>query len=398
MSWRDKLQQGKFRNAPFFWKSAETDLGRRTARHDYPFRDDAFFEDMGKVPREFTLEMYVIGADYMEARDLLARAFEAPGPATLVHPTLGTLKVVVCGRVKLREATDEGGMARFTATFVLAGDNKFPTAVVDTVSAVSGRASQASDVALAAFASSFTVAAKPGFIKVEAISRLRSIADTIQGIANRIPTDIDTPQLLQDARAFASSVSSLITRPLDLARNMVSLLDEVAALGIDPLARFGIHQGMFDLGWDWAKVTPTTPSRILEAANQAVIVDLVRQAAVIGAALTATEIDFPSYQDAVVIRDQLGDALDGLMEVTLDDAVYVALADLRAAVVVDISTRGADLVRIVQYTPAQTLPALVLSYRLYGDADKADALLSRNNISHPGFVPGGKALEVTTDV
>jgi prophage DNA circulation protein len=43
-----------------------------------------------------------------------------------------------------------------------------------------------------------------------------------------------------------------------------------------------------------------------------------------------------------------------------------------------------------------TLPALVVAHRVYGDATRADEIVSRNRVRHPGFVPGGIALEVAT--
>jgi prophage DNA circulation protein len=89
------------------------------------------------------------------------------------------------------------------------------------------------------------------------------------------------------------------------------------------------------------------------------------------------------------------DALDA-RQGEADDAVYGALADLRGAVVRDIAARGADLARVVRYTPPETLPALVLAHRLYGDAARDGELVARNGIAHPGFVPGGLELEVLT--
>ena len=36
----------------------------------------------------------------------------------------------------------------------------------------------------------------------------------------------------------------------------------------------------------------------------------------------------------------------------------------------------------------------MLAYQLYGDADRADEIVTRNNIRHPGFVPGGSGQAV----
>jgi prophage DNA circulation protein len=45
-----------------------------------------------------------------------------------------------------------------------------------------------------------------------------------------------------------------------------------------------------------------------------------------------------------------------------------------------------------------TQPALVLAQRLYGDPASVEAraaeIVARNKVRHPGFVPGGVALQV----
>jgi len=43
------------------------------------------------------------------------------------------------------------------------------------------------------------------------------------------------------------------------------------------------------------------------------------------------------------------------------------------------------------------MPAIVLAYRLYGDAERADEIVARNRVRHPGFVPGGQPLEVLSN-
>lgn len=393
-NWRDNLRKGSFRGVPFHWKWSDTDLGRRTARHDYPLRDDVWLEDMGKIPREFALEMYVIGADYMAARDRLAEAFEEAGPGTLVHPTFGTLSVVVSGRVRLRESTDEGGMARFSATFVLAGDNKFPAATVDTAGAVDDKARMAAAAAAGWFTRTFSVARQPAFVRAAALTQLQAVTARLQSIAALIPTSLSASVVHSDLVAFGSALGSLVTRPLDLAQNLVLEVNAILNLSDDPLARFGLSLDLFDIDWGWGTTSSATPSRRQQAANQAAAGDIVRVAEITAAATAAAAVEFASYQDAIAVRDRLLDRLDTILEAASDDEVYVSLAALRAAVVADIAARGADLARIVAYTPAQTLPALVLAYRLYGDPDQAEEIASRNKLSHPGFVPGGQPLEV----
>ena len=96
------------------------------------------------------------------------------------------------------------------------------------------------------------------------------------------------------------------------------------------------------------------------------------------------------------IRDTVIAAID-TEQLTASDNVFVALSDLKTAVINDINTRALDLSKLVAYTPKSTLPAVVLAYRLYGDANRDEEIVTRNSIAHPGFVIGGRTLEVLTD-
>ena len=48
---------------------------------------------------------------------------------------------------------------------------------------------------------------------------------------------------------------------------------------------------------------------------------------------------------------------------------------------------------MIGYQFAEVLPTLVISYRLYGDASRADEVRDENEIVHPAFCPTiGQAL------
>ena len=135
MSWRDQLRAGSFRGAPFLIEHHAADVGRRIALHQYPLRDLPWAEDLGRRARQFRVECFVLGPDYMPARDALIAALEAPGAGTLVHPYYGSLQVVVAQAASVSESTEEGGVCRFTIPFAEAGKRTEPAASTDTASA-----------------------------------------------------------------------------------------------------------------------------------------------------------------------------------------------------------------------------------------------------------------------
>lgn len=393
MAWRDQLQQGSFRGVPFYWQRSDAEVGRRIAWHEYPLRDDAYPEDLGLAPREFTLDVIVIGANYMADRDRLITALETPGSGTLVHPTYGAMRVSLNGRPRISESTSEGGMARFSLPFRIAGDNKYPAASTAAGTIVADQAVAARSAVQAGFARRFTVAVRPAYVASAAVELANDLLNLSRSLAAVVPAGLGSASLFADIQALGTGLAALVRVPVDLAAQSMSLIASLGTLSSDPLSIIGLYRGMFDFGSGLQPVPLTTGNRRQQADNQAAFVELVTTTAVIEACAASADVEFTSNQDAQQLRDELVERLDLLME-TAEDDIYNALLDLRHAVIADIHTRGTDLARIVSYTPVATLPALVVAYQIYGDATQCDNLVARNHIRHPGFVAGGAPLEV----
>ena len=389
MTWREEYQAGKFRDVVFVTTDAGLTGGRRLARHEYPKRDLPFVEDMGRKARQFVLTLFVIGDDYMTQRDRLQTALEEEGSGTLIHPYYGTM-IVAVDNFRCSESTREGGKASFDVTFVESGDNRFPTVASDTSAVVKTK----SDTAL----TTINVAQQPEFVSSEATSILSDISEQLLARITRFPTlPSTTSDFIGDAGQLSTNASALILQPATLATSITSLFTGVQGLYSNPLNSLNVYRRFFDYGETLPNVPASTLIRSQQIANQTALTNLVEQTALIESARSASDVEFESYDDAVLVRDELDEKLDAQMLVA-DDDTYQALNDVRVAMINDISTRSADLARTVNYTPKATLPALVVAHELYGDALQETKIINRNKIRHPGFVTGGKSLEVLTDV
>ena len=118
--WRAAMQPASFRGAGFHVDRGGQAGGRRGPTHEYPNRDTPWSEDLGRKARRWPITAYVIGPNYIPGRDALIAACEAEGPATLVHPTLGSMQVK-CESYTVTETREHGGMATFEMAFVEAG-------------------------------------------------------------------------------------------------------------------------------------------------------------------------------------------------------------------------------------------------------------------------------------
>jgi prophage DNA circulation protein len=108
------------------------------------------------------------------------------------------------------------------------------------------------------------------------------------------------------------------------------------------------------------------------------------------------DMTFVSRQDVDAIKAIMIDAFAPAEELAADDmdqAAYMALVQLHAALVFHLDQTARPLPLMLDYAFADVLPTVVLAYRLYSDAGRADELRAENKIVHPAFgLREGKAL------
>lgn len=397
MAWRERYQAGSFRGVPFAVRRSDAQVGRRTVQHEYPQRDTPYAEDMGRAARRFNLDAYVLGPDYDQARDRLIAALEARGPGLLVHPFYGRRTVSLAAPARISEsATDEGGLARFSLEFVEAGADTQPGVRADTAGAVVAASGAVKAAAAKVFERQFSTAGWPDFVRGGAADSVRRAMAALQEARRGLLSDA---AILSDfsgeLRNLTSQADTLVQTPALLAARLADAVAGVRGVAALPSGALAALRQLFGFGLPGAP--RTTPARVQDAGNRKALADLVGTLAVAEAAEAVAAQDFESYDTAVALRDELGDALDTLAEAA-DETAYAPLLALRLAVVQDVSARGADLARVARFVPPRTLPALVVAYRLYGDARRDAELVARNpGLQHPGFVPGGQPLEYLRD-
>jgi prophage DNA circulation protein len=391
MAWRDQLIQGSYRRAKFLWERADAEVGRKTARHDYPGRDECLIEDLGKAPQEFTLDVFVLGPNYMAARDDLIDAVEAPGVGLLNHPTWGMLQVCVSGKVRISESTREGGLCRFTIPFTLVLEDSRPRIWEDTADKINQAADVAAAISVTSCARKLTLLEKI----LAMIVKIAAVVATLQALMAPPLIPKFVTSLINAVRNLSLGITGLLRTPFSIVSELRSLISSLSSITDYPRAAINAYRGLFDFGSDDPAIPLTTATRCAEAASAAALNNLVRQTAVIEACRLTAAVNFTSYQDAVTLRDELTGRLDDIM-LTADDDLYLALQALRSALVRHVGATAADLARLVAWTPKSSLPALVIAHLIYLDATQSDEIVSRNRIRHPGFVPGGQPLEVLT--
>ncbi len=376
--WKDNLREASFRGVPFFYDSTGIDGGRRTQTHEFAYRDKPYTEDLGRKAQEIPIEAYVLGDDYMTARDNLLKACNEEGPGELIHPYYGSIQVN-CQVISIRESTSEGRIARISLQFIEAGEKFFPDSSPDRSATVEASADKLDTAAADDFADTFSVEGFPEHVSLSAIKDVTKFLNTI--FSNQ--ADIN----------LISAFSSLLQTPRSLALGIQSLLSEFKGTGTKKTPSKTLIETCNYGNRISSTSKSTTQARI--NGNSNAVVDLVRRSAISAASRSVVEATFDTRNDAESVRDVIADAIDSQAEITSDIPIYLALTDMRAALVQAVPPEG--LPELVAVNVKRPVSSLVLAYDLYADALRADEIIIRNNVRHPGFI-GPADIQVVSEV
>lgn len=424
-TWRDDLLPASFRGINFLIEQAAVPVGRKGQLHEYPQRDEPFFESLGKQSQVHKVSAYVIGDDCFERRDKLLEALEKEGPGELVHPWLGRMLVDV-GECDLTHSRTEGGMARLELTFYPSKPRKFPTGTANTQQQVVKSSESLLDSALRRYKAAMAVVDSARINLIGLRNSLSNVYTIIQrqfapflgiftNLSGFIQSLVNSPSML--SALFSSYFSDFSTSGLfrtGLNRTSSSTVQTGNAAGAVTAPSYRSSVAVASQHAEAVTSINTVPQvsgADTGAAAQAVA-NLVQDSLLVQVALIISEMpvatqpvsvestpsidhqavqpverpEVPVADDVIELRDALSEAI---WEASLkaDPEHYQALNTLRQALIKHLTAVAASGVRLVDITPAETLPALVLAYRRFGDATRAGEVVQRNRIQHPGFVP-----------
>ncbi|MGY6214991.1 DNA circularization protein [Methylolobus aquaticus] len=387
-----------FRGVPFYAVVTTNNFGRRVAPHQFPKYDVPYMEDMGRRAREFGITGFVIGPTWESARNDLITACEMPGLGTLQHPDYGAFQVI-CESCAVTESR-VGALfkADFELRFTESGKNAIPQPVVNFALQIRNAIADAFVAIKDLLTLAYVVSRLPATLKATVQTFLgtstkpvrRVPSNAVQKALSRLDaTDIESPETVARLIAIPGSLTADI-----VARNLRERSGSItAAAPVGDSALITPYQAITTLE-ELIAVPPTilrpnTPTKRL--ARQSIVAAEValKAAAAMEISRAVTYIDFQSLDEAQGAWERAFGALDAVMSRAADegmDVVYRQLSGQKARVGDDIRERAPTLDRIVYRAVPQPLPALVISYREYGDVAHESAIVKRNRVRHPGFV------------
>lgn len=397
-----KFKFASFRNAQFRVAVAELEAGKHVVNHEFPGGKN-FAEDPSKKTREWPVEGYIVGdtQELEAARDRLIAAVEAPGPGVLLHPMYGQ-KNVQCVSCRLRESVDEQRMVRVSLVFIDAGEAVLPSQLVDTKSNLLSTSDTFGQNALTDFINRFTVNGAPGFVVQSAIDKIKSATaqmNSLKGSAAGVFRQ--AADLAFALRNMDASATDLVNNPEDLASQFRSAFQILSTtfddLSLGSREKYAAQTALLLFGADDDSFGTATSNRAIQEQNRTALNDLVKRLALEQVVNTALELEFSSLDDAISLRDELFGFLDD-QEAEAADVVFESYADLRAGIHAAIPAPEETLPNLVQIKPLATTNSIVLAYELYGSLEREQDIIDRNKIEHPGFIMGGRQLEVIANV
>jgi prophage DNA circulation protein len=421
MTWEDRYVRGSFRGLEFRTLATTVRAGQRRAVYEIPFDNRGVASvALGRKPRKYAITCVLLDADVDQKVTEFLAALEQPEPGLLVHPYLGRVMVVPADEVSVQLSTAQGGMAEISfeatesrAAVVAQG----PAATASTRPDVyrwTGVLRQANEDA---FTNSWSLEGVSDFVSTANISTLDTVLTNLAAINAVISRALAIPQ------ETASQITAIALQIVDLAKSPQRLYETIAGAMETTYAALALVSGTLgiDVAPDGLSARPDavsvsiaslkaaiessdltsgsppaglrdTPARERERTNRAAL-DQAMQAGALAAIIdAANKLTLPSAADNETVRDMLLDALDALFLQELQSAAVAdALQDVRGAVWARFTAQGTA---ITEFTPGDNMPADVLAWQLYGDAERGQEIVERNDVSDPGELPGLVALEV----
>lgn len=403
------LREASYEGIRFDVDSATLSFGRRTVTHEFPQRDTSYVEDLGKATRQFSIQGFIVGDDFIDRSKRLIDKIESQvgtdrraNHGKLVHPWLGSLEVTPIDNPSITYDKAKR-ICTFTLTFLEAGNES----TKKTTSWANKLLSKA-DALYAKIFGDWT-------------------PDKIAGIVDDVTSQINSCAAVLSSCQFAQMFNlgnDILEMGHDIATSLYNKKEQarsslLGALGLSQYAQSTTDWKLASIKCTDAITLPvlkpvnvassTGTSKKLsdkERINEAVdeikknfrLVLIANAMGAISMIGEDNDVDTDSNskktlsdEQILKIRNNLLDAIDAemLIQGTDDNQDYLDLVDSYVAVYKFLTEKLNGDSGIETVTLKQSEPSFVLAYDKYGDSTRADEIAERNDVINPLFMPVG---------
>lgn len=382
---------GSFKGIPISINSGSIAGGRKIAVKQFPSRDTQSVEDLGLIPRKYSLEIVINDKpdqDYFGYRDSLLAALESKGPGELIHPLYGRIDNVVAVSYSISENFSAFGSTTVSVNFEIHNSTGIPVSSGNVVTQIATANDTVQSSVLSDIADNFEV-------NNIFAGNFASAVDKVDGIiaeANNATAFIgEAADTLNEFSALigelSANVNSLISNPSELATAVVGLFESVNGLYSSASATFDTFTGFFGFGFDDTVIRQDTAGRIEKQRNNDVLNGAVSASALGYAYLAATRTDFETTRQLDDLVAELDAQYLAVLENGSAQTVKDNITDMRVQVLESLEQTRINTSQIITvYTNPTT--ARLLAFDYYGDDSLAETIADLNNISDVSFVQG----------
>jgi len=391
MADESRILAGSYKGIPISITGGSIDGGRRKSIKVFPNRDTQSVEDLGQIPRKYSVDIIISDRqdqDYFNYRNRLLAALESKDLGVLIHPLYGRVERVATTSYSLNESYGEFGFATVSVNFEIDQNLGIPQNSGNVLSQVSEQNKVVQAVCEAGIAEGFEAPIKNLKNFEDSVNKVTGFIDRV----NRATAFTgDAARNLNEFGALlgglSRDVNSLVTNPLALADAVTRVFSAVGGLYSSASTTLRTMRDFFDFGDSDKEINPTTISLVQRAKNRSVLNSSIQAAALGYGFLSATKLDYQTTREidetAEILENQFIKVMDGETDQATKDELakqrllfdeFLQQARLRASALITV------------HTPLTT--ARLLAFDYYGSDADGELLAVLNDVENAAFVEG----------
>lgn len=367
-----------YAGVPFFVEETASSGGREVVTTPLPFSDSHVNEDVGKKVLGITCTIYLTGADCETKRERLEEALNKEGAFEFIHPHYGRMNArCTAYSLSFKKAEQEFISGELAFVPEQKVENQAQS-VTDLRGVAIGKSDSALSSAKSIFTEVFNIAGKA-----------KSVVDSVADSTTKMLDDIESARgSIRSVSAFVNTLSQIreniqlvMMSPSDFANRIQNLLTLTKESVSDDDANGYVNESLVMMRSTMAKRRDSAYSSADELSSDVDRLALMSAAAM--AARSVVDCSFTSAEEAREMQDSLSSVFDDAAEQAGSVEDYATLMDLQATALKYLRDEMSKLAVVVELPLNGTRDILSVCFGCYGNLDRVDEILERNDVGDP---------------
>lgn len=369
---------GSYAGVPFFVEETASSGGREVVTKPLPFSDSHVNEDVGKKVLSISCNIYLTGADCETKRERLEEALNKEGAFEFVHPHYGRMNArCTAYSLSFKKAEQEFISGELTVVPEQKVE-KQAQSVTDLRGVTIGKSDSALSSAKSIFTEVFSIAGKA-----------KSVVDSVAASTTKMLDNIENARgSIRSVSAFVNTLSRIrenirliMMSPADFANRIQNLLTLTKETVSDDDANGYVNESLIVMQLIMAKRRGSAYSSADELSSEVDRLALMSAAAM--AARSVVDCSFKSAEEAREMQDSLSSVFDAAAEQAGSVEDYATLMDLQATALKYLRDEMSKIAVVVELPLNGTRDILSVCFDCYGNLDRVDEILERNDVGDP---------------